>query len=460
MAYSTDIKIKLAQQADKVVNALTIQTNGTTRATYNGSAAATVNITAATVGAAASSHTHNYAGSNEAGGGATYNYLPRVSNTADYGLPLARGAWLEFASGADKNLPTNAFYHIFTGQSSDTSYTTQLALGMTTTNIAYRNRYAGTWGAWNTVLTSANYKTYCTPANIGAALSSHTHSYLPLGGGTLTGTLNTQLINVNSAIEISAPTPYIDFHFNKSTTDYSARIISDAANKLSIHAESGVSISNGIILTGILQTTNEIWQTVGGTTWEHGGGCGTGDVTIFGLRCRNSSRLFQFTSAGELYTPSNIIVSGGRIRCTTNATAGTTAAANGYFDSEGVLFKSSSSSQRYKHNITKKISESLNPEKLYELPVVQYQYKPNYVESDPEGTKLHIGFIVEDVAEVYPAAVDYNIDGSPEMWNYKEILPGMLKLIQDQHKTQLKQEETIKNLMDRIEQLEPIISQK
>ena len=39
-------------------------------------------------------------------------------------------------------------------------------------------------------------------------------------------------------------------------------------------------------------------------------------------------------------------------------------------------------------------------------------------------------------------------------------LPGMLKLIQDQHKTQLKQEETIQNLIDRIEQLEFIISQK
>ena len=49
--------------------------------------------------------------------------------------------------------------------------------------------------------------------------------------------------------------------------------------------------------------------------------------------------------------------------------------------------------------------------------------------------------------------MDYNTD-------IKIKLPGMLKLIQDQHKTQLKQEETIKNLMDRIEQLESIISQK
>lgn len=46
------------------------------------------------------------------------------------------------------------------------------------------------WKAWNTILDSDNYKTYCTPANIGAAASSHSHSYLPLAGGTMTGAIN------------------------------------------------------------------------------------------------------------------------------------------------------------------------------------------------------------------------------------------------------------------------------
>ena len=56
--------------ANSVKSALTIQFNGSTKATFNGSAAATVNITPSAIGAAASSHTHNYAGSSSAGGAA------------------------------------------------------------------------------------------------------------------------------------------------------------------------------------------------------------------------------------------------------------------------------------------------------------------------------------------------------------------------------------------------------
>lgn len=50
--------------------ALTLQFNGTTNKTYDGSSAQTLNITPAAIGAAASSHTHNYAGSSSAGGAA------------------------------------------------------------------------------------------------------------------------------------------------------------------------------------------------------------------------------------------------------------------------------------------------------------------------------------------------------------------------------------------------------
>lgn len=54
------------------IAALTIQFNGSTNTTYAPNAAKTVNITPAAIGAAASSHTHNYATSPSAGGPATY----------------------------------------------------------------------------------------------------------------------------------------------------------------------------------------------------------------------------------------------------------------------------------------------------------------------------------------------------------------------------------------------------
>lgn len=54
------------------IKSLTIQFNGTTNTTYAPNGAKTVNITPAAIGAAASSHTHNYAASPSAGGPATY----------------------------------------------------------------------------------------------------------------------------------------------------------------------------------------------------------------------------------------------------------------------------------------------------------------------------------------------------------------------------------------------------
>ena len=54
------------------IQSLTIQFNGTTNTTYAPNGAKTVNITPAAIGAAASSHTHNYAASPSAGGPATY----------------------------------------------------------------------------------------------------------------------------------------------------------------------------------------------------------------------------------------------------------------------------------------------------------------------------------------------------------------------------------------------------
>lgn len=56
--------------ANSVAGALTLQFNGTTNQTYNGSAAKTFNVTPAAIGAAPSSHSHNYAGSSSAGGAA------------------------------------------------------------------------------------------------------------------------------------------------------------------------------------------------------------------------------------------------------------------------------------------------------------------------------------------------------------------------------------------------------
>ena len=144
---------------------------------------------------------------------ATYNYLPRVSKSAAYQPGTNRGVWEEFTNGTSYSLPTNHFYHIFTGQGSDPNYNTQLALGMTINNIAYRNRQGGTWGSWLTILTSSNYKSYCTPANIGAAAKSHTHNY---AGASSPGGAAT------SANKVNVPVGTVLFSTSSSATFFSS----------------------------------------------------------------------------------------------------------------------------------------------------------------------------------------------------------------------------------------------
>ena len=58
-------------KANMVVKLNSGTTEGTNMFTFNGSAAKTVNITASSIGAAATTHTHNYAGSSSPGGAAT-----------------------------------------------------------------------------------------------------------------------------------------------------------------------------------------------------------------------------------------------------------------------------------------------------------------------------------------------------------------------------------------------------
>lgn len=98
------------------------------------------------------------------------------------------------------------------------------------------------------------------------------------------------------------------------------------------------------------------------------------------------------------------------------------------------IYRYSSSSRRYKTDIKPLSVDSLDYKKLLDIDVVQFKYKPGYLMSGDirENTEIP-GFIVEDLEKIYPVAVDYNDDGTPEMWNANILIPAMLKLIQEQN---------------------------
>lgn len=125
----------------------------------------------------------------------------------------------------------------------------------------------------------------------------------------------------------------------------------------------------------------------------------------------------------------------------------TSGGANVRVTADGDLYKYASSSKRYKKDVAAEICEELNPEKLYDLTVVQYKYNDGYLkEKDERCGKYFIGFIAEEVAEKYPLACNVDGEGRPEMWEIGILFPALLKLVQEQKKL-------IDNLTERVDKL-------
>ena len=118
-----------------------------------------------------------------------------------------------------------------------------------------------------------------------------------------------------------------------------------------------------------------------------------------------------------------------------------------YVTSTGYLRRNTSSSRRYKKDISIISDKELNPERLYDVEVKQFIYRDDYLGiEDQRYGKLIPGFIVEELKDIYPIAVTYE-DGQPENWDSRYLVPPMLKLIQDQKKE-------IDNLKERLDALE------
>lgn len=93
------------------------------------------------------------------------------------------------------------------------------------------------------------------------------------------------------------------------------------------------------------------------------------------------------------------------------------------------------SSRRYKNSIEDVSYYELDPERLYKLPVRQFKWNEGNFEEEEHYNYdiINIGFIAEEVAEVYPFAAVV-MDGQIETWEARGLIPPMLALIQQQKK--------------------------
>lgn len=114
------------------------------------------------------------AGSGLALSGTTFRVdVPRVAESANH-LPGINSFQLrEYTSGANYNLPSNAFYHIYEAKGSDGGYGTQLALGMTTQKAYYRRYSNGSWTDWERILFATDIIDNLTSTNTDKSLSAN-----------------------------------------------------------------------------------------------------------------------------------------------------------------------------------------------------------------------------------------------------------------------------------------------
>lgn len=151
-------------------------------------------------------------------------------------------------------------------------------------------------------------------------------------------------------------------------------------------------------------------------------------------------------SAPIMYATNRI--EAGRVLSKGTYTNTTTGAANVAITSGHYLVRSTSSSERYKHDINP-ISQYRD---ILNIPVKEYIYNLDYVsEDDQRYNKVIPGFIAEDVERFYPIAAEY-ANGLVEDWNHRMMLPPMLAVLEDHDKE-------IQNMRKEISNLEAIIEQ-
>lgn len=102
-----------------------------------------------------------------------------------------------------------------------------------------------------------------------------------------------------------------------------------------------------------------------------------------------------------------------------------------YYGSDGIVVTSSSAA-KFKENITAEIDEDLNPMKLLDAVVKQFNYKKEYSDNVLLPGK-QIGFIADELDKVYPLACLRNANGEAENWNERIIIPALFYIVKQMY---------------------------
>ncbi len=103
----------------------------------------------------------------------------------------------------------------------------------------------------------------------------------------------------------------------------------------------------------------------------------------------------------------------------------------------GYVGRTGGSSKKWKDDVTNIIDEEIDAHRLYNVRPRQFRYKDDYLsKKDCRYKKLIPGFIIEELEEDYPIAVDYDSNGDPENWSARPLIPPIVLLLQE-HKEEI-----------------------
>lgn len=264
------------------------------------------------------------------------------------------------------------------------------------------------------------------------------------GGGTITATelLAMLLSGTNVTIEKSGNQVKI------SATDTVTKVKGNAESSYRTGNVNLTPANIGAATSSHTHTASDVGAAASGHTHNQiNNSDGVGQVILildtgyYYLRPHAASKVVCGSSGYPWYKvyTERLEVTEDRIKCQPTYDNTNSYATNLYVGSTGIFTRTTKTSSRtIKHDIKPVENEELNPENLYDLPVMQFKYNQedvNLDENDCRYNKDLIGFIIEDMDEKYPIAIDKPSDNVKEWsWNSQYMIPAMLKLIQDQKK--------------------------
>lgn len=117
---------------------------------------------------------------------------------------------------------------------------------------------------------------------------------------------------------------------------------------------------------------------------------------------------------------------------------------------------SSASSKRYK--VLGKTVREDELEDLYRIKVIWAKYKDGYLmEQDERCGKEMPMFIAEDIDRRFPLAVDHDINGRAENWNYRIMIPCMFAMIKNDHEKISSLQSELENMKSELQELKKLL---